>query len=119
VARELGSRFLIATVLFGIAVTGVLVWMASDDKISEWAIPAVIFALALFAISPAVLLLRERPLKGLDEAGWPGTQPPAPSQGSEGSAGDTEPAAGSPASTVSFGQTNQPKAYGPRGRLRT
>jgi hypothetical protein len=115
-----GLYFLIATVLFGIAVTVALVWMAWDEKISEWAIPAAIFALALFAISPAVLLLRERPLKGLDEAGWPGTQPPAPTPpGSGGSADDTEAAAGSPASTVSFGQTNQPKAYGPRGRLRT
>jgi hypothetical protein len=112
-----GLVFLIVGVLFGMGVTVALVAMAWQGDISEWAIPAGIFALALFASAPAVLLLRERPLKGLDEASWPSSpQQPA------GASGETPapPAAGSSsASTVAFGQTNQPKAYGPQGRLRT
>lgn len=120
-----GLRILWVTVVFGIVATIALMVFLWADKISEWVIPTVIFALALFAISPAVLLLRERPLKGLDEAGWPGGQPSSPPQqeGSGGSGGaTTAPPANQPASissTVAYGETNQPKAYGPSGRLRT
>jgi hypothetical protein len=62
-----GVGLLLVTVSFGIAMTTWLVLLAGERKISVWALPTAIFVLALFAISPAVLLIRERPLKGLDE----------------------------------------------------
>jgi hypothetical protein len=47
--------------------TAWLIAIAADKQISGWSLPLAIFALAVFAASPTVLLLRERPLKGIDE----------------------------------------------------
>jgi hypothetical protein len=63
-----------------VAIVGVLV-LAGFGKLGEVATPATIFALAVFAISPAVLLLRERPLEGLDK--WT-PDGPTKSEGKEG-----------------------------------
>jgi hypothetical protein len=64
---EIGVWLLVGTNVFAAAMTGWLISVAADKDISGWSLPAAIFALALFAVSPAVLLLRERPLKGIDE----------------------------------------------------
>jgi hypothetical protein len=58
--------FLIATLLFAMAMTAWLIDVAAA-KLDGWALAPAIFALALFAISPIVLLLRERPLEGIDK----------------------------------------------------
>jgi hypothetical protein len=77
---EFGVWLLIACLAFTMAMTGWLISIAADKQISGWSLPAAIFALALFAASPAVLLLRERPLKGMDE--WmPGAEPSKSSHG--------------------------------------
>jgi hypothetical protein len=60
-----GIGLLLACVGLAIAMTIYLIVFKSD--VNQWALPAIIFALALFAVSPAVLLLLERPLKGVDE----------------------------------------------------
>jgi hypothetical protein len=62
-----GLIALAVTTVFGMAATAWLILLAGRGKISSWSLPAAIFVLALFAASPAVLLLRERPLKGIDE----------------------------------------------------
>jgi hypothetical protein len=63
-----GIKVLWVTVGFSLlAVTYLLTYLVPGGKVSDAAIPVVIFVLALFAISPAVLLLNERPLKGLDK----------------------------------------------------
>lgn len=95
-----------------------LVWVWRDD-VDPWVFPAATFALALFAISPAVLLILGRPLKGLDEwkPGDLGPQTEEPSEETEDGTASTS--SGQAPSTVSFGETNQPKAYGPSGSLRT
>lgn len=108
-----GLGFLIVTTLFGMAMTLWVIKLARDDKITDWAVPTAIFALALFAISPAVLLLRERPLKGLDEAGWPGAGPSATAQETSAAAG--APAATPPASQQTSGAQGQPTATSPTG----
>jgi hypothetical protein len=71
----LAPWFLAATTLFAMAAIGyMLVELMPGDDVSDVAAPIAIFALAVFAISPAVLLLLERPLKGLDD--WmPGGKP--------------------------------------------
>ena len=86
---------------------GFLIWLfilAGADKISDWAFPTAIFALALFVISPVVLLILERPLKGVDEAGWPGggLHPLRPHRRRPHPAG-TAPAATTPAATPPAG----------------
>ncbi|HVD40051.1 MAG TPA: hypothetical protein VNC16_03480 [Solirubrobacterales bacterium] len=69
--RSLADAALIAlviTTIFSMLTIGyILLHLAPAGKISDAAIPVIIFVLALFAISPAVLLLRERPLEGLDK----------------------------------------------------
>lgn len=63
-----GLAFLVATTIFSMAAVGyVLLKLIPDKEVSDVAAPIIIFVLALFAISPAVLLLRERPLEGLDK----------------------------------------------------
>jgi hypothetical protein len=42
------------------------VWLANQDKLNGIELSILVFVLALFVISPAVLLLLERPLKGVD-----------------------------------------------------
>jgi hypothetical protein len=58
--------FLIVTLLFAMAMTAWLIDIAAPN-LDGWAVAPAIFVLALFAVSPAVLLLRERPLEGIDK----------------------------------------------------
>jgi hypothetical protein len=102
-----GVVLLIVTLLFSMAIIVWLVILTKDDKLSDWGLPTAIFALALFVISPAVLLLRERPLKGLDEAGWPGTAPAkadepqaSPQSGAKSQTSGTAPSGGTSAPGV-------------------
>jgi hypothetical protein len=53
--------------IFAAEMTAWLIAIAADKQITGWSLPAAIFALAVFAASPTVLLLRERPLRGIDE----------------------------------------------------
>ncbi len=63
-----GLAFLVATTVFSMAAAAyVLLKLMPGKEVSDAAAPIIIFVLALFAISPAVLLLRERPLEGLDK----------------------------------------------------
>ena len=62
-----GVGILIATVIFAAVAGAYVLYWAAHDAIDDWAAATLIFVLALFAASPAVLLLRERPLKGIDE----------------------------------------------------
>jgi hypothetical protein len=64
---DLGLALLVFGFVAMLAALGGLCYLVAADELSGWALPAAIFALALFAISPAVLLLRERPLEGLDK----------------------------------------------------
>jgi hypothetical protein len=60
--------FLAATTAIGLLAIGyMLMYLLPGDHITSTAVPIAIFALAVFAISPAVLLLLERPLKGVDD----------------------------------------------------
>ena len=91
-----GKSFLIYLTVFATAVTGFLAYLLFDGKLDAWAFPAAVFVLALFAISPAVLLIIERPLKGIDQ--WmPGGKPedakPDSSSASSGDAGTSKPSA--------------------------
>jgi len=91
-----GNSFLIYLTVFATAVTGFLAYLLFDGKLDAWAFPAAVFVLALFAISPAVLLIIERPLKGIDQ--WmPGGKPedakPDSSSASSGDAGTSKPSA--------------------------
>jgi hypothetical protein len=99
-----GQRILIAELVVSL---GFMIWLfilaGQENKISDWALPAAIFALAIFAISPAVLLLLERPLKGLDEAGWPGGAAPAATAPAATPADGAAPATTTPAATATAG----------------
>jgi hypothetical protein len=64
---QTGKHFLVGLTFFAMAVTGFLAFLLFDNKLDAWAFPAAVFALAAFAISPAVLLIIERPLKGIDQ----------------------------------------------------
>jgi hypothetical protein len=65
---KIGLLVLGFTTAFSMVAVGyVLLYLAPNDDVSDAVIPIIIFVLALFAISPAVLLLRERPLEGLDK----------------------------------------------------
>jgi hypothetical protein len=76
-----GVCILVITSLFAMAMTAYLATLlGGTTKLPAWAYITAIFVLALFAVSPAALLIIERPLKGIDE--WkPETtfsnQPPA------------------------------------------
>jgi hypothetical protein len=79
---NIGLWVLAFTTAFSMAAAGyLLLYLAPHNDVSDAAIPVIIFVLALFAISPAVLLLRERPLEGLDK--W---SPPGASSDSKGGA---------------------------------
>lgn len=106
VDRELGLVFLIVTTLLSIAgVVYLLTYLTPHKDVSDAAIPIIIFVLALFAISPAVLLLRERPLKGLDE--W------SPSAGTHDSAKTSSSTGDSKTSSSQDGAaTKQPTTSG-------
>lgn len=58
--------FLLGTLIFSAALSGFGMWATYQGSISALDLSVLIFVLALFAISPAVLLLLERPLAGLD-----------------------------------------------------
>jgi hypothetical protein len=97
-----GVAFLAVGFVFSMALIFWLIKLLRDGKITDWwLLPTAIFGLAIFVISPAVLLLRERPLKGLDEAGWPGVSSPATSSAAAGAApAATAPAGTAPAATA-------------------
>lgn len=87
------------TIMLGLAVVGVgvLMYFLGDDKVDGWEVALATFALALFVISPAVLLLRERPLKGVDQ--WmPGAKPEVPA--TEPKTEDKDSKAGNKKATV-------------------
>jgi len=71
------------------AVAYTLLKLMPDGKISDAAAPIIIFVLALFAISPAVLLLRERPLEGLDKWSPGGPAAPKKEEGGDPSSDDS------------------------------
>lgn len=86
------------TTAFSMAAVGyVLLYLAPNEDVSDAVIPIIVFVLALFAISPAVLLLRERPLEGLDK--W------SPPTGTGDSTSTTEPDASSAAASPSVAET--------------
>jgi uncharacterized membrane protein YhdT len=63
-----GVGTLVVTSLFAMAMTAYLsTLLGGTTKFPAWAFITAIFVLALFALSPAVLLIIERPLKGIDE----------------------------------------------------
>jgi hypothetical protein len=72
-----GRHVLIGLTLFGVVVVSLLTYLLfGDNRLDVWAYPVAVFALAVFALSPAALLIIERPLKGIDE--WmPGAKPDA------------------------------------------
>jgi membrane protein implicated in regulation of membrane protease activity len=63
---EKGPLFLVIGGAFSAAMVIVAFVLAGYGKIGDLALAGVVFALALFAVSPAVLLLLGRPLAGLD-----------------------------------------------------
>lgn len=98
-----GLGFLVATTIFSMAAASyVLLKLMPAKEVSDVAAPIIIFVLALFAISPAVLLLRERPLEGLDK--W------SPGGGSESGDEASSPTGGSTASSSGDSATTQPAA---------
>lgn len=63
----LGKVMLVLATIFAAVGIAATIVFAERGKLGEVETPIIIFALAVFAISPAVLLLRERPLEGLDK----------------------------------------------------
>jgi len=59
--------FLLGTVVFSAAMAAFAMWATYKGKIDGLELAGIVFVLALFAISPVVLLLLERPLSGLDQ----------------------------------------------------
>jgi hypothetical protein len=103
--------FLIATVLFAMAMTAWLVEVAAG-KLDGWALAPTIFALALFAVSPVVLLLLERPLEGIDK--WmPSAGSGTADTGSSGSGDSASSARGDAVTETTTSQTTTSRA-GPR-----
>lgn len=74
-----------ASIFSALGVAYVLVFLVHGEKVDAGEGALLIFLLALFAISPAVLLLRERPLKGLDD--WSPTGGSAANKGGDGDGG--------------------------------
>jgi len=97
---KLGLIVLCVTTAFSMLAVGyVLAYLVPGGKIGEAAAPIVIFVLALFAVSPAVLLLRERPLEGIDK--WsPGGKEPSGGDGSGGTSQAKASAAGDSAGSA-------------------
>lgn len=94
---NIGLAVLSFTTAFSMAAAGyVLLYLAPHEEVSDAAIPVIIFVLALFAISPAVLLLRERPLEGLDKWSPPG----ATSDSKDSASGTADPKASSSADSA-------------------
>jgi hypothetical protein len=83
-----GILLLLAATVFAAIEIVHVINLASDKKIDGTLAPIIIFILAIFAISPAVLLILGRPLKGLDEF-----TPAGPTSGEAGS-GSTAAATG-------------------------
>jgi hypothetical protein len=77
----IAMRFMVPGFIFAALMVAALFIELDRQRISAVLVPIVIFVLAIFAISPAVLLLVERPLKGMDE--YPG-KPDATETDSQG-----------------------------------
>ena len=81
---EKGRDMLVVSTFFSMVMIVAVIIFASENKLDGTETPIIIFVLAIFAISPAVLLLRERPLEGLDKF-----TPSGPTGGASGSSGDS------------------------------
>ena len=78
---------LVGTLLASIALVIEAFDLTRNDKLDGLALAVIVFVLALFAISPAVLLLLQRPLAGLDK--WmPGSTAKAEGESEAASAAD-------------------------------
>jgi hypothetical protein len=88
---------LLITLTFSAVMVAVVMNGAIDNKIDDLAAALLVFILAVFAISPAVLLLIERPLEGLDQ--WRPAGGPDPGAGAEKSADGTKAAKADKAAT--------------------
>jgi hypothetical protein len=62
-----GPWMLLGTTIFAALALAAVVVMLGMGKVDGWGAALLVFVLALFAISPAVLLINERPLQGLDK----------------------------------------------------
>jgi hypothetical protein len=94
---DAGIGVLIAGIIVSVLAIGGVLYMTASGTVSEWVLPAAIFTLALFAVSPAVLLLRERPLEGIDK--W------MPGGKASSDSGDTSDDGGSMSSSGSAGSS--------------
>jgi hypothetical protein len=94
-----------------LAIAYMVLKVLPDDDVADATVPIAIFALAVFAISPAVLLLLERPLKGIDE--WVPGSKPATDAPAAPTPPATAPAATAPTATTPTATT--PAATTPAG----
>ncbi len=64
-----GKRVLLALTVFAAVIVALLTHLLfrTTNSLDPWAYSVAVFALAVFALSPAALLIIERPLKGIDE----------------------------------------------------
>ncbi|GAA4353206.1 hypothetical protein [Microbacterium rhizosphaerae] len=69
---KVAMRVLTIALIFSAILSLWVIYLASDSKIDGWQAATIIFVLAVVAISPVVLLLLERPLKGIDSFTPPG-----------------------------------------------
>lgn len=89
----LGKLLLIVAGAFSAVAILLVIILAAIGKLGEVETPIIVFALAVFAISPAVLLLRERPLEGLDK--WTPSGPTKEEEKSGEGEGDSSGSKGS------------------------
>lgn len=93
-----GKRVLLVLTLFAAVIVGLLTHLLfGTNRLDPWAYSVAIFALAVFALSPAALLIIERPLKGIDE--WTPTAKPDSSQAQQSQNGGAASGATSQSST--------------------
>jgi hypothetical protein len=97
-----GLWALAVTTLFAMtAISYMFMYLMPGGKVGEVAAPIIVFALALFAISPAVLLLRERPLEGLDKWSPGGGNSEGSGESGNGGSSGSSGGEGTPSSQVS------------------
>ena len=96
-------KILIGTLLASVVLTIGVLYLVSTGAMDGWQAVMVIFVLAVAAVSPAVLLLVERPLAGIDafqpNATKPGSGGAAGSEGSKPAGADGSGSAGDRAET--------------------
>jgi hypothetical protein len=90
---EFGPKVLIASLVgAAAAIIYMLLILVPRDHISGEVAALVIFTLAVFITAPATLLLRERPLSGIDQF-MPGGKADAPAEATTPASGEAPPAA--------------------------